>query len=392
MATRTLTPKTKLVDGVRVDLGTGLPYQGTGGTAIRDLQIQSGDSAAQLTQSRGQAQGVASSVPSSSQFGNALLQLLKRHQQLGTKKFQEASIRGQEEQANRISARTPSSLIGASPSVQSSVRQSAASAVQPTIEGARSNAQTLSEQINSLGSAIDSARQFASDFEASKQRQQESAQNIINSAFALGGASGLEAVDLENPQIWKIAGLDKDTLVIAAKAKEKFEQDLARQKAAGTDELTSSQKTAVNTLDTVLKSLSDYRALYDRLVGTSGVNLTGVDAGELSGAYNALLFQIAQAAGTGALQAADRQVVEAMIPNPTSKVGAFGSFLRGGKEGALGSIDQAKGLFQNRKDAIVGPSGATTAEGQLIHVRRISDGEPGRIPENEFDPNLYEKI
>ncbi len=137
--------------------------------------------------------------------------------------------------------------------------------------------------------------------------------------------------------------------------------------SGGTDygNLTSSQKTAVDNLNSVMQSLSNYRALYDRLVGDSGVVLTGEDAGSLAGAYNALIFQIAQAAGTGALQAADREVVEEMIPNPTA-IGwlgssALGTLRKGGKKGGLNALDEAGKIFQAKKSAIGNPTNSPQA-------------------------------
>lgn len=124
--------------------------------------------------------------------------------------------------------------------------------------------------------------------------------------------------------------------------------------SGGEKDLTAAQQTTRDSLNAVMASLSGYRALYDQLVGPSGALPTGVAAGRLSGAYNALIFQIAQAAGTGALQAADREVVEAMIPNPTTGSGIIGTFLKGGKQGALGSIDEANKVFQNKLDTIGG--------------------------------------
>jgi hypothetical protein len=127
----------------------------------------------------------------------------------------------------------------------------------------------------------------------------------------------------------------------------------------GQSALSSPQQTAVDNLNSVLTSLDDYKRLYESKVGRTGANLFGKDSGELSGAYNALIFQIAQAAGTGALQAADREVVEAMIPNPTTLSGALGGFRKGGKSGGLGSITEARKIFVNKKNAIEGTSSTT---------------------------------
>lgn len=123
--------------------------------------------------------------------------------------------------------------------------------------------------------------------------------------------------------------------------------------------LTAAQKTARDQVVTVLSSLDTYRNLYEAKTSGlfRGINLTGADAAELRAAYNSLMFQIAQAAGTGALQAADREIVEGMLPNPTSISGALGGAVRGGKAGGLAGIDQVKTIMQNKLNTIGGGSG-----------------------------------
>lgn len=118
--------------------------------------------------------------------------------------------------------------------------------------------------------------------------------------------------------------------------------------------LSKTQQGKVDQLNSVMSSLDEYRALYDSLTTQGGHRLTGKSAGDLAGFYNALMFQIAQASGTGALQAPDRQIVESMVPNPTTIKGATKAKIRGGKTGALGSIDQARKVFENSKNAIIG--------------------------------------
>ena len=129
--------------------------------------------------------------------------------------------------------------------------------------------------------------------------------------------------------------------------------------------LTTSQITAVDQVDTVLKSLSDYKTLYTDLTSSTygGINLSGEDAAQLRASYNALMFQIAQAAGTGALQEADREIVQGMLPDPTSFKAALGGALRGGKEGGIKAIDEVSKIMQNKKDAILKTSTGAPATG-----------------------------
>jgi hypothetical protein len=67
------------------------------------------------------------------------------------------------------------------------------------------------------------------------------------------------------------------------------------------------------------RELNKYKEIIDKgNIGSSGVELYGTNAGLIESQLNALLFAAAQAEGTGALQAADRAVLEKVIPNPTT--------------------------------------------------------------------------
>lgn len=117
------------------------------------------------------------------------------------------------------------------------------------------------------------------------------------------------------------------------------------------NKLTSAQKTQADATNNILNSLQSYRDLYDRLVKWSGSNIAGTDSAELASAYNSLIFQVAQAVGTGALQQADREVIQKMIPNPTTGVGGIDSISRlvsGGKEGGLKQIDSQIAEYKRR--------------------------------------------
>lgn len=118
-------------------------------------------------------------------------------------------------------------------------------------------------------------------------------------------------------------------------------------------DLTTAQTTAINQVDTVLSSLDSYKTLYETLSNKRGGKIFGEDASRLAAAYNTLMFQIAQAAGTGALQAADREIVEAMIPNPTKLSGSVRQVFRGGRTGGVKAIDEARTLFENKKISIL---------------------------------------
>lgn len=112
--------------------------------------------------------------------------------------------------------------------------------------------------------------------------------------------------------------------------------------------LTAKQKTQADASNNIVQALKTYRTQYDSLVDETGANVLGADAATLESAYNALIFQVAQAVGTGALQQADREVIEKILPNPTTLSGAFGSATKGGKTGGLGKIDGQITQFTNQ--------------------------------------------
>ncbi len=132
-------------------------------------------------------------------------------------------------------------------------------------------------------------------------------------------------------------------------------------KDASTDALTAGQKTKTDSINAVIAQMQNYRSLYDSYVGFTGAQLTGSEAAELRTAKSALEFAIAAAVGTGALQAADRAVVQDLLPDPTSLRGASGIAARGGKAGSLASIDQAISIFQSTLGAVNSPNPSTHA-------------------------------
>lgn len=128
-------------------------------------------------------------------------------------------------------------------------------------------------------------------------------------------------------------------------------------------QLTTAQKTKLDSAVQVVDQLKAYRDLYNQKVGGSGVNLTGADAAELRGASANLMFAVAQAVGTGALQAADRAVIERSIPDPTSLTSSAGTLLRGGKEGGLSALDNLISTFENKVNYYTGTTNSQRATG-----------------------------
>jgi len=182
-------------------------------------------SATAVTQQVAQTNQPAQTQPQGVEAFNVAIQgLLKQYQGLGTKPFVQQSLNAQQAQNQRVQQTDPG-LIGAAPGLQNSVRSAAAGAVEPTIQAADSSAQTFREQLNSFGDVIQQARQFSQDYEAKQAASKQEARQTLLLAVQLGGADGLDSIKKENPNIFKIAGLDEETLIMSAKAQQKKEEE-----------------------------------------------------------------------------------------------------------------------------------------------------------------------
>ena len=193
-----------------------LPGQSSTGNT-RNLLFASGDQGAAASVNQDLAQNAAQSP--SKLFSAALLDLLKRYQTLGTRRFQETQFSGQEEQSRRIFD-TPSSLIGANPSLQSSVRSAASSAVQPTITGAQQGQQTFTEQIRSLGDSLTQAQEIGKFLVESEEKEAQNARDLI---FKVPGAVK-KLGEQERRKLEQKAGLQKGLIDLLPEEEPKLTQ------------------------------------------------------------------------------------------------------------------------------------------------------------------------
>ena len=191
---------------------------------IRNLGLEAGDPVAFQSLASSQARNIAQNTPDQSQlFGLALMGLLKQYQKLGGKSFVEQGFAARETQLGRVSAQTSPDLLGASPGMQAGVRSASAEALQPTISGARSAQQTFGEQIQSFGDVLSQARGIMAAHEASQARLRDDTRNTINTYIREGGSGALEVLLREQPDIFKLAGMDTKTvsaLIPTLRAKE----------------------------------------------------------------------------------------------------------------------------------------------------------------------------
>ncbi len=112
--------------------------------------------------------------------------------------------------------------------------------------------------------------------------------------------------------------------------------------------LTANQKKMADSLNNLVRTLSEYKTSLNDTTNWTGSNMLGADAGVLQTKLNSIIFAAAQAEGTGALQQADREVIERIVPNPTTFSGSLNAMTKGGKEGQLLKLqDQIQKYTQN---------------------------------------------
>lgn len=202
--------------------------------AIRNLQLEGGSPGAYADLSNRTAGTVASSTPST-QFGNLLMGLLQRYQQLGTGKFAQQGFNAQDAQTQAgTSAALDPSLRGYSPGVIQGAHENAQAPYEPIIRGAQQGAQTYGEQVKSFGNALTTTRNLIKDYEASQNSQRDDARTVIQNALTIAGGGAFDGADPnEVSQLEKIAGYPKNFLTHLTKTIKERELELKRQSHSG---------------------------------------------------------------------------------------------------------------------------------------------------------------
>lgn len=174
-------------------------------------------------------------------------------------------------------------------------------------------------------------------------------QNISGTGGSNNQLSGLsqEAKTVyENPQLFEgLTPTKKDALMSELSKTDFFKKqagnaDLHAKERLGTGVLLQQYYTNRN----IVSSLQEYKNKYLEATKNNTLlptEITGKASAELRAMYNDIIFQVAQAEGTGALQAADREVVEQMLPN-VSSINPFtiaGQAMRGGVKGNVSAFD-----------------------------------------------------
>lgn len=117
----------------------------------------------------------------------------------------------------------------------------------------------------------------------------------------------------------------------------------------GTGDLLKQYYTARN----VISEMKEYRDLYSEVTKDNSIlptEISGENAARLKTKHKMLMFDIAQAQGTGALQEADKKLVEELLPDVTSMnpLDIAGQSMRGGISGNIAAFDDVIGTMKDR--------------------------------------------
>jgi len=367
-----------------------------------------------------QPETVTNQTPSQ-KFSSLLADLLRRHQQLGTRPFAEQSFAGQEEQIRRTE-QTPADLIGASPEIQSGVRAAQVGAVQPTVSGAQQGKQTYSEQLRSFGDALTTTRQFFTDLQTQENKKRDDARALIKDSLTLFGGSAFDkANDEELTRLEKEAGLPKGYIKGVGQTLKERELELKRLNASLYGGLTPGQvNTTINSIasafdnELIVKSYNTAQEGY-QTIKTIGVK-TKSPADDIAfiyafakimdpnsvvreGEYNTIQKYAQNWAQTFGFKAQrvfsntnflSADAKQKMLNALTPKVNTITSQYKNLRKEYQRQIDDARAGVPRTITEYTPPS--FNQQQETIRVKRKSDGKKGSIPIGEFDPKLYEKI
>lgn len=151
-------------------------------------------------------------------------------------------------------------------------------------------------------------------------------------------------------------------------------QDEQAKANLGTGDLLKQYYTNRNIVD----KLNEYKTFYSSATKDNTIlptEISGENSAKLKSMYNDIIFQVAQAEGTGALQEADRKVVENMLPD-VSSANPFtigGQMMRGGKEGNVAAFDTLIKSAQERVNRLSGQEGTKDAQNSSDGQDNVAD-------------------
>lgn len=166
-------------------------------------------------------------------FNNALMEMLKKYQSLGTKPMQQQALDLSTQQAERgMAEATP----GMSPTQQNLIRSSSMQALNPSIQGAEDTSRTFSEQLGGFSSVLDQVKSFGESMQKIEQQKKSEAIGLVDKILREGTSSDLEALLRSNPELLKMAGYKADLFSSLIDSRKKSESAMQQQEQMKTQQ------------------------------------------------------------------------------------------------------------------------------------------------------------
>lgn len=221
-------------------------------------------------------------------FGLALMQLLQKHQQLGTAPFVNQGLNASDTAANAsTNAALNPALQGYAPGVIQGAASNASAPYNPIIQGAQRGQQTMEEQIRALGSGITAAQSFLKTNIDAENKARDDARTLIHQSFAdFGGGAFDQLNPKDQADLEKKAGLPAGYIHGVGKTIKERELALkdAVANAGNADQTDLAQQLVDGTMDPSQLSKR-----------TKNYNAVLAEANKLSLAQTGKAFNIAQA-------------------------------------------------------------------------------------------------
>lgn len=157
----------------------------------------------------------------STQFGQALQQMLQKYQQLGnhaTAQLQTGVLNYSDAGINAQNAQlTNSQLHGYAPSTIFNAGSTASAPYEAGAAGLKQVGQTFNEQLSNFGNSLSNAKDLMTTYQAQQEKAKADAQTLIQTAISAGG-DAISTLIKSQPDLVKLSGLHLDTLQSIADA------------------------------------------------------------------------------------------------------------------------------------------------------------------------------
>lgn len=156
----------------------------------------------------------------------------------------------------------------------------------------------------------------------------------------------------------------------------------------GFNTLAPPDRTKAVMMNGIIGMAKSYRDLVADMVGPSGIKIMGEDAAVLEAIHAKLMFEGAAGWGQGALQAPDLAQMKKTFYDPTSLKDAFGTTIKGQKEGRLKAMDK---VIEDLALKMKTNYGLTPMTGDMS-MAPTSGGTPTAAPVLRYDPKTRQFV